>query len=87
MDLVRTIVSKGNNRIQKDNFNLDFTYITQRIIAMSFPSSGIETIYRNKIDDVVAFVNKYHMDHYKIINLSHREYDYSKFGNNVYLKR
>jgi hypothetical protein len=28
------------------------TYITPRIIAMSYPSSGFESIYRNPIDAV-----------------------------------
>ena len=30
-------------------------YITKRVIAMGYPASGIETIYRNSIDEVIRF--------------------------------
>jgi len=33
-------------------YNLDMTYITPKIIAMSYPSSGLEGIYRNDIKSV-----------------------------------
>ena len=43
----------GNRRRKKEEgFNLDLTYITSRIIAMSYPSSGIESLYRNPIEKV-----------------------------------
>ena len=50
---VREIVSKDKKRFKNEDVNLDLTYITQRVIAMSFPASGFETVYRNKIDDVL----------------------------------
>lgn len=33
---------------------------------MGFPSKGIESLWRNDIDEVCAMLNKYHKDHYKI---------------------
>ena len=45
-------MSGKKKRFKDDDFNLDLTYITERIIAMSFPASGVETIFRNSINDV-----------------------------------
>lgn len=40
-------------RFEDDNFSLDLTYIIpNRIIAMSYPSNGFESLYRNPIDKV-----------------------------------
>jgi hypothetical protein len=52
MDSIRKLVSGNRRRFTEDNVNLDLTYITPNIIAMSYPSSGIESMYRNPIDRV-----------------------------------
>lgn len=38
---IRTMVSENRLRYNDEDFNLDLTYITPRVIAMGFPSSGI----------------------------------------------
>lgn len=83
MNFLRKLVSRTRNRYIDSDFNLDLTYITPRIIAMSFPASGVEAMYRNNIEEVSKFLNKKHGDNYYIINVSSRLYDYSKFGNRV----
>lgn len=56
MDWIRKIVSGKRKRFRNANYDLDMTYITNRVLAMSFPASGIETVYRNHIGDVL-FIN------------------------------
>ena len=67
--LVRQLVSKDKNRFCFDGFDLDLTYITPNIIAMGKPSTSIEGMYRNKLDDVKQFFNSRHPNHYKVYNL------------------
>ena len=45
------------------------SYITERVIAMGFPSVGCETIYRNALPDVLEFFHEKHNDQVKIYNL------------------
>ena len=44
------------------------SYITERVIGMGFPASGCETFYRNTLEDIKNFLDRYHKD-YKIYNL------------------
>ena len=49
-------VSADKCRLRDESFDLDLTYITDRIIAMSFPADGYEKAYRNDIDEVATFL-------------------------------
>lgn len=50
--LVRKIVAGPKNKTNWNGVELDLTYITDRILAMAFPASGLEKTYRNSINDV-----------------------------------
>ena len=66
---LKRLVSKEKKRFQNENFDLDLAYVTKRVIAMGFPSSGCETIYRNNLADVINFFGEQHKHNVKIYNL------------------
>jgi phosphatidylinositol-3,4,5-trisphosphate 3-phosphatase/dual-specificity protein phosphatase PTEN len=107
-DSVKRLVSRDLNRHIEGPHNLDLTYISPRIIgmlplspshsllAMGFPASGVEGLFRNHIDECAAYLNERHPGHYKVgtfcilaihtevFNLSlERDYDHSVFHNSV----
>ena len=67
-NIFKRLVSKKKRRIQTEYFDLDMAYITEKVIGMGFPATGCETIYRNSLIDLKAFLDKYHGE-YKIYNL------------------
>ena len=84
IDYVRKKVSGKKIRYQDDEYNLDLSYITPRIVAMSLPGEGVHKVYRNSIDSVSKFLNEKHLRSYRVLNLSGVKYDYEKFNNNVF---
>ncbi|CAL9159282.1 unnamed protein product [Musa hybrid cultivar] len=88
----RQIVSQNKKRYQDGEFDLDLTYITEKIIAMGFPSGYIssgflglfEGLYRNHMEEVIKFLETQHKGKYKVYNLcSERLYDASLFEGKV----
>lgn len=72
------------NRYQEGTHDLDLTYVTERIIAMSFPAEGFESSYRNDINEVVRFLKEKHGDNFMVFNLcSERGYNYALLDNRV----
>jgi phosphatidylinositol-3,4,5-trisphosphate 3-phosphatase and dual-specificity protein phosphatase PTEN len=84
IDFVRTKVSGAKFRYQEDGYNLDLTYITPRVIAMSLPGEGVHKVYRNSIDSVSRFLREKHSQHFRVMNLSGLRYDYDKFEGEVF---
>ncbi|KAK3248725.1 hypothetical protein CYMTET_41823 [Cymbomonas tetramitiformis] len=82
--IIRSLVSKKKRRFQQEGFDLDLTYVTERIIAMGYPSEGREGYYRNPMSEVVRFLNKRHPGKYRVYNLcSEREYKTHFFEDRV----
>jgi phosphatidylinositol-3,4,5-trisphosphate 3-phosphatase and dual-specificity protein phosphatase PTEN len=80
-DALRSKVSKNNMRLQEDGFDLDLSYISERIIAMGQPSTSLAGVYRNRMKDVQRLLEQRHSDRYKVYNLcSELSYSASKFG-------
>lgn len=77
---LRGKVSKKKKRFQEDGYDLDLTYVTSNIIAMGYPSEGMEASYRNPMPDVQRFFTQRHPGNYKIYNVcSERHYEANKF--------
>ncbi|XP_076117411.1 phosphatidylinositol 3,4,5-trisphosphate 3-phosphatase TPTE2-like isoform X2 [Mytilus galloprovincialis] len=81
--VTRRIISQNKRRYVKEGFDLDLCYITERVIAMSFPSSGVRALYRNPIGKVGKFLDTKHKDHYRVYDLC-SELNYSE---NIFHKR
>ncbi|OWZ15378.1 Phosphatidylinositol-3,4,5-trisphosphate 3-phosphatase [Phytophthora megakarya] len=66
---------------------LNFSYITENIVAMGFPNMNLGTnrtlLKDNPIDLVAMYLNDKHGGHYMIWNLSEETYDYTFFDNQV----
>ena len=45
------------------------SYITEKVIAMGFPSTGMQTLYRNYLSDIIKFFKTKHNDIVKVYNL------------------
>uniref|UniRef100_A0A3B3S696 Tensin 3 n=1 Tax=Paramormyrops kingsleyae TaxID=1676925 RepID=A0A3B3S696_9TELE len=59
---------------------LDLTYITERIIAVSFPHTCTEESYLRNLQDVLRMLRSKHGDNYLVINLSEKRYELSKMN-------
>ena len=62
--------------MQAEGHDLDLTYITDRVIALGLPASGIERMYRNPLENVRDFLDARHGGKYAMVNLCD-ERDYS----------
>lgn len=57
MNFIKKLVSGKKLRHKEGNIDLDLSYITPRIIAMSYPASAvIQKLYRNTASEVERFL-------------------------------
>ena len=76
-DTTKTVVaSVQSSMVGKE---LDFHCITSRVAAMSLPVEGLESAYRNHIDDVRALMENKHSNYYTVFNVSERQSNPSKY--------
>ncbi|KAK7467326.1 Telomerase protein component 1 [Stygiomarasmius scandens] len=69
-EYVRRLVS-GNKARFKDKhlgLELDLVYLTDQVIIMGYPASGIEGMYRNKREDAKKFLDHRHGKNYWVFN-------------------
>ncbi|TNN75851.1 Tensin-3 [Liparis tanakae] len=64
----------------EEGYELDLTYVTERIIAVSFPRGCTEEIYSHNLKDVTRMLKSKHADNYLIINLSEKRHDLTKMN-------
>ncbi|UIZ27742.1 hypothetical protein KXD40_005694 [Peronospora effusa] len=89
MDALQSRLSYALDRTTGDvNLELlNFSYITENIVAMGFPNMNLGTnrtlLRDNPIDLVAMYLNGKHSGHYMIWNLSEETYDCTYFDNQV----
>ena len=85
-ETIRQIVRKKKRTFPYGKYDLDLTYVTERIIAMGYPAEKMESIYRNDYHIVKEFLDQRHDNHYWVYNLcseKERIYDKKKFDGRV----
>ncbi|KAJ4707380.1 Phosphatidylinositol 3,4,5-trisphosphate 3-phosphatase and protein-tyrosine-phosphatase [Melia azedarach] len=81
---IRNLVSKQRRRMLVEGYDLDMSYITDRLLAMSFPAERMRAVYRNPLWQVKAVLDMRHKEHYKVYNLCIEEsYDPAHFNDRV----
>ncbi|KAK7162377.1 hypothetical protein R3I93_006617 [Phoxinus phoxinus] len=64
----------------EEGYELDLTYVTERIIAVSFPQDCFEETYLRNLRDVTRMLRSKHADNYLVINLSERKQELTKMN-------
>lgn len=65
-NFIRNLVSKQRRRMLIAGYDLDMSYITDRVLAMSFPAQRMRAVYRNPLWQVKSVLDMRHHDHYKV---------------------
>ncbi|XP_028339276.1 tensin-1 isoform X1 [Physeter macrocephalus] len=66
------------SRAADDSCELDLVYVTERIIAVSFPSTANEENFRSNLREVAQMLKSKHGGNYLLFNLSERRPDITK---------
>ena len=83
---IRKAVAGKRNRLVEGDYELDLSYVTPRIMAMSYPGATmLQKVYRNDIADVAKFLKDKHGSGCWIHNVSGIPYETSYFGDRVSL--
>ncbi|GJP35888.1 hypothetical protein CLOM_g20431 [Closterium sp. NIES-68] len=84
LEYLRHLVSMKRRRYIRDGYDLDLSYITERVVAMSYPAESLEAMFRNPMWQVQRFLAANHAHHFKVYNLcSEQWYDPAVFGGRV----
>ncbi|KAF7797038.1 hypothetical protein EIP86_008230 [Pleurotus ostreatoroseus] len=69
-DFVRRLVSGDKARYKDEGLDLelDLAYITDNIIVMGYPATGLEGFYRNRREDAKRFLDHRHKGNYWVFN-------------------
>ncbi|XP_030826895.1 tensin-3 isoform X2 [Camarhynchus parvulus] len=68
------------DHIMEEGSELDLTYITERIIAVSFPAGCSEEAYLHNLQEVTQMLKSKHGDNYLVLNVSEKRCDLGKLN-------
>lgn len=63
---IRALVSKKRRRLVVEGYDLDLSYINDRLLAMSFPAQNMQAFIRNPMWQVQRALDLRHGSHYKV---------------------
>ncbi|CAI5499709.1 unnamed protein product [Closterium sp. Naga37s-1] len=66
LEYLRHLVSMKRRRYICDGYDLDLSYITDRVVAMSYPAESLEAMFRNPMWQVQRFLSANHAHHFKV---------------------
>ncbi|KAK0503091.1 hypothetical protein EDD18DRAFT_1136342 [Armillaria luteobubalina] len=69
-DYIRRFVSGDKARFKDKHLDLelDLVYVTDQVIIMGYPASGVEGLYRNRREDTKRFLDHRHGKNYWVFN-------------------
>ncbi|XP_077340021.1 tensin-2 isoform X1 [Lithobates pipiens] len=71
------------DHVMQRNYDLDLTYITERIISVFFPINLEEQRYQSNLREVASMLRSKHEDKYLLFNLSKKRHDIRKLNPKV----
>ncbi|KAM5180584.1 tensin-2 [Mantella aurantiaca] len=71
------------DHVMQRNYDLDLTYITERIISVFFPTNLEEQRYQSNLREVASMLRSKHEDKYLLFNLSRKRHDIRKLNPKV----
>ena len=70
--------------MQDSSFDLNIFYIAEKVIAIGYTSTGMETLYHNSLDDIIKLFSKRYNNEVNVYNLcleKDRIYNKNLFAN------
>ncbi|XP_075535965.1 focal adhesion protein tensin isoform X3 [Dermacentor variabilis] len=65
------------------SFAMDVTYVTEKIIVVTFPEGGLDTTYRSNLKEVTRMLRTKHGDKYTVFNLSEKRHDLARLNSQI----
>nr|XP_020146001.1 phosphatidylinositol 3,4,5-trisphosphate 3-phosphatase TPTE2-like isoform X17 [Microcebus murinus] len=81
--LARRMASGYATQDTEGELHLDLTYVTERIIAVSYPTSRRHSFYGNSITGILWFLDSKHRNHYQVYHLCSQRYNPNHFHDRV----
>lgn len=70
---LRRLISGPKARFVQDGVDLDLVYVTDRLILMAYPASGLATLWRNDRKVVRRFLDERHGEKWRVFNFCPRD--------------
>lgn len=70
---LRRLISGPKARFVQDGVDLDLVYVTDRLILMAYPASGLATLWRNDRKVVRRFLDERHGGKWRVFNFCPRD--------------